>query len=195
MFARDVTDLSSAMLEVQRTNMAAAYAEQPSQNALEKGIIHEIPLSNYAKSLDSIVKKRYIDKISCIGVDPLLIPDEKSSTECLPPVEAVDLISYLVLQMSFYTKEQFKNFKSLQAYNQMVSGFITNILGQIFADKYVVVAKVRHSQRMNDPPVKLWIIIMKDGGILSVKPMQRSSFAHLIITHWQLILLYVGILC
>ena len=54
-FARDVTDLSSAMLEVQRTNMAAAHAEQPSRNALEKGIIHEIPLSNYAKSLDGIV--------------------------------------------------------------------------------------------------------------------------------------------
>ena len=30
---------------------------------------------------------------------------------------------------------------------------------------------------------------------ISLKPMQRSSFAHLIITHWQLILLYVGILC
>ena len=34
-FSRDVTDLSSAMLEVQRTNMAAAHTEQPSQNALE----------------------------------------------------------------------------------------------------------------------------------------------------------------
>ena len=166
MFARDITDLLSAILEVQRTNMAAAYAEQPSRNALEKGIIHEIPLLNYAKSLDSIVKKHHIDKISCIGVD-LLILDEKLSTKCLHPVEAFDLVLNLVLQTSFYTKEQFKNFKSLQAYNQMVSGFITNILGQIFADKHVVVAKVRHSQRMNDQPVKLWIIIMKDGGILS----------------------------
>ena len=53
-FARDVTDLSSTMLEVQRTPMAAAHAEQPSRNALEKGIIHEIPLSHYAKSLESI---------------------------------------------------------------------------------------------------------------------------------------------
>ena len=34
-FSRDVTDLSSAMLKVQRTNMAAAHTEQPSQNALE----------------------------------------------------------------------------------------------------------------------------------------------------------------
>ena len=89
------------------------------------------------------------------------------AVEAVEALEALDLVSYLVLQTSFYTKEQFKNFKSLQAYNQMVSGFITSILGQIFADKYVVVAKVRHLQRMNNPPVKLWIIIMKDGGILS----------------------------
>lgn len=147
--------------------MAAAHAEQKSQSASEEEIIHDIPLSNYAKSLASTVKRRYIDKISCIGVDPLLIPDEKLSTECLPAVESVDLVSYLVLQTSFYTKEQFKNFKSLQAYNQMVSGFITSIFGQIFADKYVAIAKVRHSQRMNDPPVKLWIIFTKDGGILN----------------------------
>ena len=59
------------------------------------------------------MKKRYIDKISCIGVDPLLIPDEKVSMECLPSVEALDLVSYLVLHMSFYTNEQFKNFKKL----------------------------------------------------------------------------------
>ena len=147
--------------------MSVAHAEHASQNASEKEIIHEIPLSNYAKSLASVVQKRYIDKISCIGVDPLLIPDEKLSTECLPPVEAVDLVSYLVLQTSFYTKDQFKNFKSLQAYNQMVSGFVTSVLGQILVDKYIVVAKVRHSQRMNEPPVKLWLIITKEGGILS----------------------------
>ena len=61
-FARDFKDLLSTMLESQRTNMAATHMEQPSRNALEKGIIYEIPLSNYAKSLESIVKKHYIDK-------------------------------------------------------------------------------------------------------------------------------------
>ena len=61
-FARDVTDLSSAMVEVQRTNMAAAHTEHPSQNGLELRVIYEIPLSNHAKSLECIVKKRCVDK-------------------------------------------------------------------------------------------------------------------------------------
>ncbi|CAB3997171.1 Hypothetical predicted protein [Paramuricea clavata] len=81
---------------------------------------------------------------------------EKLSTEeKLSPVEAADLVSYLVLEMSFYTKDQFKNFRSLHAYNQTVSGFITSILGQMFSDKYVVVGK-------------LWIITTNDRTILSV---------------------------
>ena len=35
----------------------------------------------------------------------------------------------------------------------MVSGFIASILGLVLSDKYIVVGKVRHSQRMNEPPV------------------------------------------
>ena len=62
------------------------------------------------------------------------------------PVEAADLLSFLVLETSYYTKDQFKAFKSLQAYNQMVSGFITSVQGHIIANKHVVVAKVRHSE-------------------------------------------------
>lgn len=92
--------------------MADADAQQTSQRASEENIIHDIPLSNYAKSPASIVKKRYIDKISCVRVDPLLIPDEKLSRECLRTVEAVDLVLHLVSQTSFYTTEQFKNFKA-----------------------------------------------------------------------------------
>ena len=147
--------------------MAANEAKRDVKGESENGIIHETPLSEYAKSLRSNVRKRYIEKISVIGVDPLLIPEDNLNTDCMPPVEAADLVSYLVLDTSFYTKDQFKNFRSLQANNQMVSGFITSILGKIFADKYVVVGKVRHSQRMNEPPVQLWIITTKDGTVLS----------------------------
>ena len=81
------------------------------------------------------------------------------------PVEAADLLSFLVLETSYYTKDKFKAFKSLQAYNQMVSGFITSVQGHIIANKHVV-AKIRHSQRMNDAPVLLWIVTEKDGTII-----------------------------
>ena len=147
--------------------MATSHVELPANNDYKTRIVNEIPLSEYANSLESHVRKRYIEKISVIGVDPLFIPEEKLTTECLPPVEAADLVSFLVLETSFYTRDQFKNFRSLQAYNQMVSGFITSILGQTFADKYLVVGKVRHSQRMNEPPVQLWIITTEKGIILS----------------------------
>ena len=113
------------------------------------------------------MKQRYLEKISEVGVDSLLIPDHKLDPECLPPIEASDLLSYLVLDTSYYTTKQFKAFKSLQAYNQMVSGFICSIQGTVLQKKHVVVAKVRHSQRMNDPLVTLWIIANKDGSISS----------------------------
>ena len=66
-------------------------------------------LSRYADSLEYRTKKRYIEKISVIGIDPL-DPQQKYISECLPPVEACDLLSYLVLETSFYMKDLFKNF-------------------------------------------------------------------------------------
>ena len=123
-----------------------------------------VMLSENAEKLDGNVKKRYVEKISEVGVDPLLIPDHKLDPECLPPIEASDL---LVLDTSYYTNKQFKAFRSLQAYNQMVSGFISSVQGTVLQKKYVIVAKVRHSQRMNDPLVTLWMIANKDGSILS----------------------------
>ena len=112
-------------------------------------------LSEYAEKLDGNVKKRYVEKISEVGVDPLLIPDHKLDPECLPPIEASDLLSYLVLDTSYYTNKQFKAFRSLQAYNQMVSGLISSVQGTVLQKKYVPVARVRHSQRMNNPLVSL----------------------------------------
>ena len=85
------------------------------------------------------------------------------------PVEAADLLSFLVLETSYCTKDQFKAFKSLQAYNQMVSGFITSVQGHIIANKHVIEAKPkvrRHTQRMNDAPVILWIVTEKDDTII-----------------------------
>ena len=122
-------------------------------------------LSRYADLLENRTKKRYIEKVSVIGIDPLVIPQQKYISECLPPVEACDLlVSYLVLETSFYTKDLFKNFWSLLAYSHMVSRSIIGVFGQIVREKYVVLAKVRHSQRMNDPRMQLWIITTKQGS-------------------------------
>ena len=126
-FARDVggsNENEAAAMLVYRyiTKMAESRTENTAENLAneKKGnscSSIELKLSEYARKLDDHVKRRYMEKISVIGVDPCLIPEEKFNPEVLPPVEATDLLSYLVLDSSFYTKQQFKSFRSLNAYN------------------------------------------------------------------------------
>ena len=107
----------------------------PCENSKQK---LSIPLLVYANKLEEKVKKRYVEKISAIGIDPVLIEGKNFEPDCLPPVESTDLLFYFVLKTSYYTKQQFKAFRSLQAYNQMVSGFISSVQGHIINDKFVV---------------------------------------------------------
>ena len=126
-----------------------------------------IPLSDYAKKLDPHVRTRYLEKIAAIGIDPVLIEGKQFEPDCLPPVESTDLLFYLVLETSFYTHQQFKAFRSLESYNQTVSGWIASVEGHIISDKFVVLGKVRHSQRINDALIPVWIITEKEGPIIS----------------------------
>ena len=142
-------------------------AEEEACDDLESLAANIPVLSEYVKGLESHVKSRYLQKITLVGVDPASIPSDQFDPECLPPIESTDLLSYLVLETSHYTKEQFKAYKSLEAYSQMVSGFVTSVRGLVISGIFVVVAKVRHSQRMNDPLVNIWIIAEEDGTILS----------------------------
>lgn len=92
-------------------------------------------LSPYAEKLCDAAKKRYLEKLELTdSVDPFLLSNPaslKSLTnvipQSLPPVEASDLVSYLVLQTSFLTPKQFKAHKSLEAYNQFVCGWVKDV--------------------------------------------------------------------
>ena len=88
-------------------------------------------LSEYSKKLESRVKRCYIEKKSVIGIDSATLWHAKLDPDCLPPIKATDLLSYLILDTSYYTAQQSKAFKSLEAYNQMVSGFITSVQGKL----------------------------------------------------------------
>ena len=98
-----------------------------------------ILLSEYDSKLEEHVKQRYSQKISSIGVDPALIEGKLTlrsrQPDCLPPVELIDLLFCLVLETSFYAQQQFKAFRSLQAYNQMVSWFIASVTSLLFWPK------------------------------------------------------------
>ena len=71
-----------------------------------------------------------------------------------------------MLDTSYHSKDQFKAYRSLEAHNQLVSGFLNSFKGQEIGNKYIVSGKVRHSQRMNDPYVTLWIITEQNGTVL-----------------------------
>ena len=121
-------------------------------------------LSDYVNGLGT----RYLAKISIIGVDLTSIPKEQFNGECLPPIEVLDLLGYLVLETSraiHSTSKEFKAYKRLKAYNQMVSGFGQSVRGKRIRDKYyVVVGEVRHSQAMNELPVDIWIVTETEMG-------------------------------
>ncbi len=65
--------------------------------------------SDYAKILDLHIKERHMEKISMIGIGPVLISEQQFGPEGLPPV---------VLDTSYYTIMQFKAFQSLYTYKQ-----------------------------------------------------------------------------
>ena len=84
-----------------------------------------------------------------------------------------------------YKAQQFKAFKSLEAYNQMVSGFITSAQGKIICDKFVVLGKVRHSQRMTECRCLV-------GSILSAHCLGCKAGLGETCSHIASILFYIG---
>ena len=82
----------------------------------------QIPLSDSTKRLDGQVRERYLKKILTTGIDPALIVGKPFEPDCLPPVDWIDLLCYLVRETSFYTQKQLKTFRS-QARGLQSTGF------------------------------------------------------------------------
>ena len=71
----------------------------------------------------------------------------------------------------------------------MVSGFIASVQGHIIADKFLVLAKVRHSQRMNDSLISCWVITEREGTILFAHCLGCSVLYKATCTHSERILI------
>ena len=118
--------------DFKETNEKDGSSQSTSQDLIQnsQNIKQSFPaLSEYYNSLEPHVKRRYLEKISVVGLDPGTRLYSRLDPERLLPIEAMDLFSYLVTDTSFYTKEQFKASKSLESFNFLVSGFITNVQG------------------------------------------------------------------
>lgn len=109
-------------------------------------------LSGYVEGLGTRVKERYLAKISVIGVDPASIPKEQFNGECL---------DIFCSESEPLYEKKFKAYKSLNAYNQMVSGLARSIGDhERKANSRKLLrrgrqSRVRHSQAMNEPPVDI----------------------------------------
>ena len=102
-------------------------------------------LSSNAESLNQEAKARYKDKIALIdGIDPFGKITVGEPYSGVPPVEACDLVSYLVLQTSFITASQFKACRGLEAYSQFVCGWVKDVHTRKISGKYLTCGRVSH---------------------------------------------------
>ena len=87
-------------------------------------------LKNYIDSLASDVKKRCKEKIALVDdIDPYATNKKTWSTAVAdyPIITYPDIVNYLQFTKSAYTNDELKNFKSLEAYNQFLSGWVKEI--------------------------------------------------------------------
>lgn len=105
-------------------------------------------LSNHVRSLFGDVKRRYMDEIEVISSkDPYFLLKDTSVTwatdlDLLPKVTYPDVFNYLVLTKSAYTLNEFKAYKSLEAYNFFVSGWVNNAKWLALNDYVLIVAEL-----------------------------------------------------
>jgi hypothetical protein len=123
-------------VDIQAINMAAA----------ESALVNNLKFSEYYSNLSGPVA-RYTEKVHFCGFDPYSLKKSEYSEDSthLPAVEYPDkiIVNYLVLQTSWATKKQMKTYKSMDAYNFFISGWVNNLLTkQVENDKAVVFARV-----------------------------------------------------
>ena len=79
--------------------------------------------------LDVLSRQRYLEKLRIVGVDPHALPNPAWSKNeaSFPAVSYADIVNYLIFTKSFYIMEDMKAWKSLEAYNQLTSGWISDV--------------------------------------------------------------------
>ena len=110
---------------------------------MHSGIKPSVYLSDLTKTCKEAAK-RYLEKITAIMCDPYALSDLdfEFGIESVPPITNMDIITYLVLTHSYYTKEQMKAYKSLTAYKYFESGFVEKVGIKKFENYILLVGKV-----------------------------------------------------
>ena len=101
--------------------------------------------SDYFLSLNDKSKQRYKVKINDIrGYHLYLIKKEELSSDIskFPPVTYPDIVNYFLFSLSPLTKGELKAYKSLESYNQFVSGGVKEVKTKLFGETNLVIGRV-----------------------------------------------------
>lgn len=71
-----------------------------------------------------------MEKTAVINVDPYELPADTFGNDHVnwPDVSYFDVVNFLIFQESAYTKDELRNYKSLEAYKLFQDGWIREIL-------------------------------------------------------------------
>jgi len=100
---------------------------------------------SYASTLSADVKKRYDRKISVINDrDPYEIAkkDWLHDVTKYPDISYFDICNYLVYTISYYTQDEMRAYKSLDAYNYFIHGWVQDVSNILINDLCLLTAKV-----------------------------------------------------
>ena len=60
-----------------------------------------------------------------------------------------------------------KSFKSLDGYNQFINGWVSGVVVTVVPSTrpkiYVFTSQVKHSQRLSDTPLKVWVAVKENA--------------------------------
>ena len=109
-----------------------------------KALLPFIP--GYKESIDDRrCKERYKEKLQFLdGQDPYEISckEWKDDVDLWPAVTYIDVGMYLLFSPSPYTREELRNYKSMESYQRFIAGWVRDILVKDIGEKRLVIAKV-----------------------------------------------------
>ena len=86
--------------------------------------------TDYFNKLDPLTQKRYKEKLEIIGnIDQYSVPDSHFSVKIcgFPSICYPDIVNYLVFSPSPFSADDMKVYKSLEAYNQVIEGWVRDV--------------------------------------------------------------------
>ena len=101
--------------------------------------------NDYFSNLDNDSKSRYLQKIQLINhYDPYTFVKENFNVTIndLPVVTLSEIIIYFAVTNSFWTGEQVRAYKSLEAYKFVKKGWVVNIDCAEINDNFLVLGEV-----------------------------------------------------